>query len=258
MRYEYDMQKPNFSVENIHVINLVRGKDFTNFYRDGRTHHGFIYVVRGAIRCDFSENIPESIPLISGDLLFIPQGTVYSSTYLADDTEIKIVQFDLSSGELPYYLKKPLKPTLPNAGELVGAFWKPLGSYAFGHPFYSLSCFYEPMTQSDLTQSEIPTKYKKLQPAMGELSVHYLENHPIGYYADLCGISQPTFRRLFREYTGLSPVDYRNDLRLRSARVQLQSGEYNVSEAAEHSGFSNLSFFIRLYKKKYGHTPKKE
>jgi AraC-like DNA-binding protein len=38
----------------------------------------------------------------------------------------------------------------------------------------------------------------------------------------------------------------------------LQSGEYNVSEAAFESGFTNLSFFIRLYKKKYGHTPKQD
>lgn len=258
MRYEYDMQKPNFSVENIHMIDVIRGKGFTNFYREGRTHHGFIYVVRGAILCSFAESDPKELTLHGGELLFIPKETVYSTTYLQEDTAIKIVQFDLASGVLPPYLARPLKPTLPNAGDLVSAFWKPLGSYAFGHPFYSLSCFYELMWQLDLNQSGLSTKYKKLQPALRELSAHYLENHPIGHYAALCGVSEPTFRRLFREYTGTSPVDYRNDLRLQDARVKLQSGEYNVSEAAETSGFSNLSFFIRLYKKKYGYTPKKE
>ena len=71
-------------------------------------------------------------------------------------------------------------------------------------------------------------------------------------------MSEVNFRRLFKEYTGKSPVEYRNDIRLKNAKIKLQSGEYNVSEAAYESGFSNLSFFIRLYKKKYGHTPKKE
>ena len=71
-------------------------------------------------------------------------------------------------------------------------------------------------------------------------------------------MSEVNFRRLFKEYTGMSPIDYRNDLRLKNAKNMLQSGEYNVTEAATASGFSNLSFFIRLYKKKYGHTPKKE
>lgn len=258
MRYEYSMPKPNFSVENIQVINVIRGKSHINFFREGRANHGFIYVVRGAIRCDFSGNTPESIPVTSGEVLFVPRGTVYSTTYTAEETEIKIVQFDLISGELPHYLTTPLKPALPNAGELVEAFWKPPDSYAFGHPFYSLSCFYDLMWQLDLSQSRIPSRYKKLQPALMALSADFSHNQPIGYYAALCSISEPTFRRLFREYTGLSPVEYRNDLRLGAARMKLQSGEYNVSEAAESSGFSNLSFFIRLYKKKYGHTPKKE
>ena len=146
---------------------------------------------------------------------------------------------------------------LPNAGKLIDAFWRTQDSYAFSHPFYSLSCFYELMWQLDLSQSTIPSKYKKLRPALWELSANFTDNQPIGHYAALCGISEPTFRRLFREYMGQSPLDHRNDLRLHHARLKLQSGVYNVSETAELSGFSNLSFFIRLYKKKYGHTPKK-
>ena len=258
MRYQYDMQKPNFSAENIHVVDVIRGKDFANYYRNGRTHHGFIYVVSGSIRFDFAENTTDSILLNTDEMLFIPQETVYSSTYLTEGTKIKIVQFDLTGGTLPPYMAQPLKPTLSNAGDLINAFWKPLDSHAFRHPFYTLSCFYELMWQLELNQTRTPTKYRKLQPALQALSVSYLDNHPIGYYAALCGISEPTFRRLFREYMGHSPVDHRNELRLQDARIKLQSGEYTVSEAAESSGFSNLSFFIRLYKKKYGHTPKKE
>ena len=71
-------------------------------------------------------------------------------------------------------------------------------------------------------------------------------------------MSEAGFRRLFREYMGASPVDHRNEIRLLHAKSKLQSGEYNVSEAAYESGFSNLSFFIRLYKKKFGYTPKKK
>ena len=52
-----------------------------------------------------------------------------------------------------------------------------------------------------------------------------------------------------------SPIEDRNHVRLNMARAKLQSGEYNVFEAAQAVGFSNLSFFIRLYKKKFGHTP---
>ena len=98
----------------------------------------------------------------------------------------------------------------------------------------------------------------ELSPALSEITEAFEKNEPVLYYAELCGMSEVNFRRLFKEYTGKSPIDYRNDLRLLNAKNKLMSGEYNVSEAAEECGFSNLSFFIRLYKKKYGYTPKKE
>ena len=141
---------------------------------------------------------------------------------------------------------------------MINAFFNPVDNRTFAPPFYYLSCFYRLLWQIDESYSKIPVKYKKLQAALSEISERYAENEKIEYYAELCGMSEVNFRRLFREYTGQSPVDYRNELRLNHARIKLQSGEYNVSEAAVTSGFSNLSFFIRLYKKKYGHTPKKE
>ena len=70
-------------------------------------------------------------------------------------------------------------------------------------------------------------------------------------------MSEVNFRRMFKEYTGRSPIEYRNDIRLSRARAMLLSREFNVAETAEICGFSNLSFFIRLYKKRFGHTPKK-
>jgi AraC-like DNA-binding protein len=136
----------------------------------------------------------------------------------------------------------------------MDAFFLPVA----GHPFYYLSCLYEFLRQVDENNSRLPAKYRRLQPALAELGAHPTRNEKIAYYAALCGMSEAGFRRLFGEYTGCSPVEYRNDLRLERARLLLQSGEYNVSEAAEAVGFTNLSFFIRLYKKKFGHTPKKE
>lgn len=38
-------------------------------------------------------------------------------------------------------------------------------------------------------------------------------------------------------------------------RKLLVSGRYNVGESAEHSGFSNLSFFAKTYKKYMGELP---
>ncbi len=130
------------------------------------------------------------------------------------------------------------------------------GGDIFRHPFYYLSLTNELLWKIEESLFSLPQKYKKLQPALSEISERFYENEKISYYASLCGTNEVNFRRIFREYTGVSPVEYRNEIRLKNARFMLESGEYNVSETAGKCGFTNLSFFIRLFKMKYGHTPK--
>ena len=254
MRYEYHLQAPNFTVKNIDILNVSRPNNYKYSHRKGRPKHGFVYTVRGMMRDTFYAGGETHMDIKAGELIFIPQSCAYTGTYLGDETEIKIVQFDLAEGELPGYLTYPHKIPLPEAGERINAFFRP----GTNHPVYYLSCLYELLWQIDNAYSKLPSPYKKLQPALSEIAVHYADNRPISDYAALCGLSEVNFRRLFHKYADKSPIQHRNDIRLENARILLQSGEYNVSEAAEACGFSSLSFFIRLYKKKYGYTPKKE
>ena len=252
MRFENHLEKPDFSVENLEILTVIRGENHRHSYRNGRTKHGFIYAASGALECTFLSNSLNLIKLDQGELLFVPAGTAYVVTYRQPDTCIRIVQFDLASGQLPAYLSQPVKPVLPGIGELMDSFFQPEGD----HVFYHMACFYRLLWQVSRGLTKPPAKYRRLQPALRRLAENPAENEKIEQYAVLCGMSQVNFRRLFVQYTGKSPVEYRNDLRLERSRTLLQSGEYTVSETAELCGFSNLSFFIRLYKKKYGTTPK--
>ena len=254
MRFEYNLQGPDFRVGQIDILNVARDQGYRHTYR-GRPQHALIYTISGRMRNEFPN---ETIDVAAGELFFIPKGATYSGVYFEKNTEIKIIQFDLLSGDLPPYFKKPAKLPCPNAAELIEAFFTPVNNHIGPRPFCHLSCFYALMQEIDDCCFKLPSKYKRLQPALSALAQHYRHNEKIAYYAALCDMSEVGFRRLFREYTGASPVEYRNALRLQEARARLHSGEYNVSETAEAVGFTNLSFFIRLYKKKYGCTPKKE
>lgn len=256
MKFQYILQEPSFRVENIDVQTVSRPKNHRHSFKNGREKHGFIYVVSGKMLDCFSNCNVESLSSVKGELVFIPKGSVYTGVYLEDDTILKMIQFDILSGELPEYLSQPVKIELPNAGELIEAFFSPVENHAAVHPFYYLSCFYELLWKIDEAYANLPQKYKKLQPALTEIAKCWKENQKVSYYAELCDMSETNFRRLFGEFMGKSPVEYRNDIRLLNAKNKLQSGEFNVSEVAFESGFTNLSFFIRLYKKKYGHTPK--
>ncbi len=258
MKFRYDLKDPLFRVGDIDIQNVSRPKNYKHTFRNGRDKHGFIYVVSGEMRYIFHANEKNDFYICTGDLIFVPKSTVYTGMYLSENTEIKVVQFDIVSGNLPDYLSAPVKIDLPRAGELIEAFFKPMEDHTTNHPFYYFSRLYELLWQIDESELRLPAKYKKLRAALSEITQNWNRNEPVKYYAELCNMSEVNFRRLFKEYTGRSPIDYRNDLRLSNARSKLQSGEYNVSEVAELCGFSNLSFFIRQYKMKYGYTPKKE
>jgi len=256
MKQEYNLQPLRLWVSEIDILEVNRGKNYGYSYRNGRIKHGFVYVVRGSIRHSFYQNDVSDMVLSSGDLLFVPQGCSYSGEYLEDDTQIRIVQFELSNGTLPDYLSKPVKLELLNARNLIDAFFAM--DPASEHQFYYFACMYYLLWQIDESQKGQSSHYIKLRPAINSLKNSSEQMHKIDYYAKLCNMSEGNFRRLFRACVGKTPVEYRNEIRLANAKVLLQSGEYNVSEVAEITGFTNFSFFIRLYKKKYGHTPKQD
>lgn len=68
-------------------------------------------------------------------------------------------------------------------------------------------------------------------------------------------ISYEYFRRIFENVYGVSPVKYLNKLRIDRAKELLNSGMYTVADAAFQSGFSDISYFSRFFKKETGLSP---
>ena len=75
--------------------------------------------------------------------------------------------------------------------------------------------------------------------------------------AQMCGVSETYFRRIFLNAKGCSPIDYINNLKLSRAKELLGSGMYSISEVAEQSGFHDESYFSRFFKKQTGVAPSK-
>lgn len=73
--------------------------------------------------------------------------------------------------------------------------------------------------------------------------------------ASYVGFSKYYFSRLFREYTGVSFVDYVAEQRLHYAEVLLGNPQLNITDAALQAGFGSISTFNRIFKQKKGCTP---
>ena len=63
------------------------------------------------------------------------------------------------------------------------------------------------------------------------------------------------FRKLFREQTGCTPLEYLINVRLKIAAVLLRSTDKSILEIAGETGFETLSSFNRHFKQKYRLSP---
>lgn len=69
------------------------------------------------------------------------------------------------------------------------------------------------------------------------------------------GIGYSGFRRMFREYTGLSPAQYHLQLRLNTARELLRTTTLPIASIGQRVGFDSAYYFARIFREKTGLTP---
>lgn len=69
------------------------------------------------------------------------------------------------------------------------------------------------------------------------------------------GMSRTNFYRKVKTTTGLSPIELIKNIRLEAGAKLLKESDMNVSEIAQHIGFSSRSYFARSFKAVYGMSP---
>ena len=67
--------------------------------------------------------------------------------------------------------------------------------------------------------------------------------------------SHSQFLKIFKQYTGVSIVQYLNRLRIDYAAELLRHTDETVLSVCEECGYDSLSFFIKSFKSQYGQTP---
>lgn len=92
-------------------------------------------------------------------------------------------------------------------------------------------------------------------PALTYLNDHPEEAPSAAELAEMCHISEAYFRRRFKAHTGVTPVEFRNDLRLKKAAQYLEYGDISVQELSGMMGYATVSHFIQQFGKKYGCSP---
>lgn len=239
--------KLDFRIDNIGYVKVMRDENFTVPYRSGKEKYSIIIPESGSMSYFFPDT-DDTILLYPGDIIFIPCRCPYVATYLRKDTVMNLLNFNVFGTLFPDNERVPVKRTLPELSQSLTAV---LAKNSF-NTVYLASKIYEILALFDTHPTETDKKYRRIIPAIEALQERYYENEKLSYYAEMCGMSESTFRKLFREYMGRSPIEYRNTVRISQVRRMLDSCEYTVTEAAYAAGFNNMSFFYEVLGKHGG------
>lgn len=98
---------------------------------------------------------------------------------------------------------------------------------------------------------------EKLKTILKYVEQHYQESITIEDMSILTYYSKSHFMKFFKMHMGRSFIEYLNDYRLTMAEQMLRTSDYSILEIAGKNGFDNLSYFNRMFKRKYGFPPAK-
>lgn len=96
---------------------------------------------------------------------------------------------------------------------------------------------------------------EKIKNALNYINTNYSQPIQINQLSELSTMSPSGFTKFFKMLTTMTPIEYVNNVRLSKAADMLSSTEKKIIDIAEETGFNNISYFIRTFKKNFGCPP---
>lgn len=94
-----------------------------------------------------------------------------------------------------------------------------------------------------------------IEKSVNYISENYAEDIKMADVADICGLSESHFRRIFEESMSMKPLDYVNMIRIDKACELIQNEDIAMEEVGFRVGYQTPSTFNRNFKKLTGKTP---
>lgn len=253
--YQYD-----YNVCDITIKTVFEEGGIYNCTQNGRLSNGFMFFLDMDITHTFLDG---NIKFQKNDLCYFPKGLKYKSRFsnCIPKSSAIIINFKItdSSGEdiifsdnyihISKILKSNFKDYIDSLYELI----------SFNKPNALIKAkMYEFLNELSVNSGKhlVPDKYKKILNAISYIEKNYHKNITIQDIADHSLLSETHLRRLFKEYTGISPLNYINKLKINKATTMLKNGEYKICEVANAIGIEDPAYFSWFYKNKTGISPK--
>lgn len=190
--------------------------------------------------------------LKAGDVWFLPKLSCYASHWQGkDDVIFDMVEFDVDFLSLYYQTMQVVH--LPEAEQ---DFEYLLQAFENEDSFQSLAALYLLLDRVLPLLEKSENKWgDRILPALKYLREQSFEQVRVEQAAALCYMSPSRFYEVFREAVGVSPIQYKNQIKLARAESLLMQGK-TAEEVCEILHFSSPTFMRRMMKKHLGLTPR--
>ena len=105
-------------------------------------------------------------------------------------------------------------------------------------------------------ESDSSNNQSRLHYVLNYIHEHLTEKIAVDALSRKAYLSRNVFFKWFREQFGITPLDYINNERIKLAKQLLAKPQYKVHTVSNMCGFSDVNYFVRLFKKNEGITPK--
>ncbi|WP_028561570.1 AraC family transcriptional regulator [Paenibacillus pinihumi] len=270
LREPMDMPDPHFPVKVHH--NHFEHQGEVLFRHHWHEHLEFLYFVSGEalIECGstpIAAKAGELIVLNSNELHY---GVSLSTkvNYYALIVDISLLHSQFAGAAETKFITPITQNRLllrnhvkddPLAFSSVLAIVNELKSREFGYELAVKSGLYQLLTllvrnhlESVLTRNEYAERIKNVErfaPVFQYIEDNYHSELSVELLAEIAGLSRFHFSRLFKELSGRTITEYITAARLDKADDLLRNSKLTVSEVATATGFNDIYYFSRTYKK---------
>lgn len=261
-----ELSKHRIQVQDLQVFpeNWTRHYNYTRYQNAPRPCSG-LFIVCTDVHAKYCEQGKEPVIATRGDVIFIPKGVQYHAEVLDGKNDLidtYTLNFQLldEAGE-PFLLSDHICIITSRQDDLFT-----IRAAAVSSAFHQVgprnnlrldAALYHLLDAIAVSAEENASIYYPIRIGTQALRSEWNQNRKIEDYAAMCGVGSAHFYRCFRRWSGKSPVQYRNEIRLSNAETMLRHTDIQISEIARTVGFADAFYFCRLFAKVYGLSPRK-
>ncbi len=251
-----------FVLKDVAAFDIkIKGMHYSPSASRGRISSAFFMIRKGSAVYTYKGG---EFDVEEGDLVFLPRGSHYTFTPKQKGLVHSLVNFDIydKNGEFIKLADHP-EMLVKSAGKgyhiLIDELKKCFMYKTFSGQLRSASLVMQMFANylDDCNKERYGyAGFERIVPAITFIEQNCNVNITTTELAEMCNMSESQLRRLFHNFAGQSPTEYRNHIRIIKAYELLANHYCNVTEAAESVGFNNIYYFSRLFKSIMGVSPK--